>query len=293
MLVRRIFSKVFNIGPRRTAISMLSGLIIGFFILGLVACNAPYILMSYLDGNGELIEIIPNNPTLTTQGTTIFTATGGTPPYFFSVVSGTGSIDRVSGEYSSVSGGSALIRVVDSISSVGETKVEVVATANTGLWITPASVSLMEGEVIDFRGGGGTPPYTYSILKYEGSVDPVTGTYTAPSPVSNESAAIVEILDSDSEKAQAVVHIQNPADSFSVTQIPSETVIYPWKSVELTAVGASNPSSVKWSSDLPTDGAMPSPGETSIFTPKEPGVALITIDDGGSKIYRLIIVVRP
>lgn len=307
MLIRRIFLKLLNIIPLRAAISSLSGLITGFFILGLLACSSPFLLTKYLDGTGEsdvspaeipggsTIEITPENITLSTPSEFTFTATGGAPPYDYTVIVGPGSIDS-SGLYSSGSGsgGTATIRVEDSLGALGEINVEVVATSNTGLWISPTSVSLMEGEVFEFNCGGGNSPYTYSIVEFdkEGSIIPGTGVFTAASPVDKEGAAVVQVDDGTST-AQAIVYIQNPAEGFSVTQTPPTTVIHPGDIINFTAVGASNPSAVKWKSNLTSDPVMPTPGVASSFKPSETGVALIEIDDSEFKVYRMIIVVDP
>jgi hypothetical protein len=64
---------------------------------------------------GGPLSISPISATLPVRGTLVFTAGGGAPPYRFSVVSGSGSIEEATGRYTAPSSpGSDVVRVTDS-----------------------------------------------------------------------------------------------------------------------------------------------------------------------------------
>jgi len=103
------------------------------FVLTLVICLSVFFvtgcgnffLSDLLDdpsagGSGPL-SISPISATLLVNTKCVFTATGGTPPYVFSVQSGGGTIDADSGIYSApATPGSALIQVRDDQGAVSE-----------------------------------------------------------------------------------------------------------------------------------------------------------------------------
>ncbi len=93
--------------------------------VSLVAGCDNFFLSDLLDdpsaGGGGPLSISPISATLLVNTKCVFTATGGSPPYVFSVQSGGGTIDADSGIYSApATPGSALIQVRDDQGAVSE-----------------------------------------------------------------------------------------------------------------------------------------------------------------------------
>jgi hypothetical protein len=88
-------------------------------LLALSSCDSFdfYALLSgpgALGPNGESLAISPVSVTVMVSQTCTFTATGGTPPYTFSVVSGSGTIDAKTGVYTAPSHSSSdAVQVTD------------------------------------------------------------------------------------------------------------------------------------------------------------------------------------
>jgi hypothetical protein len=76
---------------------------------------------------GGLPVISPRSVTVTVNGTCIFTASGGTPPYRFTVVSGSGTIDPGTGAYTAPGAPSSDdIQVVDAVGGWDDARAAVV-----------------------------------------------------------------------------------------------------------------------------------------------------------------------
>lgn len=153
------------------------------------------------------LAIIPSSVVIEQGAAFAFGASGGVAPYTFSKVSGVGSIDAGSGTYGSASAGSAVVRVTDADLSVADANVTVVETATLPLVIIPRSVNVKMGASFQFEGEGGAPPYSFSMASgYGGSVDSVSGLYTAPS--SKQGVERVQISDSRGISDTATVKVK-------------------------------------------------------------------------------------
>ncbi len=99
------------------------------------------------------------------SGLLTFTATGGMPPYSYSVIpgTGTGTINAATGVFSNGTIGDVTVRVTD---SKGRTSNALIAITPTGaiLAISPVNLSLSLGGGLTFVASGGTPPYTFTFL---------------------------------------------------------------------------------------------------------------------------------
>ena len=62
------------------------------------------------------------------------------------------------------------------------------------LQISPISATVPAGADLLFSATGGTRPYTYALVRGNGSVDPESGVYTAPA---TPSVDIVRLIDAD------------------------------------------------------------------------------------------------
>jgi hypothetical protein len=126
------------------------------------------------------LQIAPVTASAAASGGTItFTATGGAPPYGYSVVSGSGSIDAVSGTFTANAAGTDIVRVADSKGSTSDAAVTV-TPSGASLQIAPPIVSVLVGGTVTFYVSGGTPPYTFSVLTNNSGAPPMTDEdYTA------------------------------------------------------------------------------------------------------------------
>jgi alpha-tubulin suppressor-like RCC1 family protein len=148
------------------------------------------------------LAISPSAPTTSTSsGTIFFTAAGGVTPYTFSVLSGTGTINSSTGQYTAqTTAGSEVVRVTDAFGNTSDSNVTIV----TGLGMNPAAVTVVANTTYSFSGLNGSAPYTYSMVSGGGSINATTGLYTAPATAGT---AVVRVTDSTSATADANVTI--------------------------------------------------------------------------------------
>ncbi len=158
------------------------------------------------------LQISPASQTIMTNGTLSLSASGGVPPYFYSVSSGLGSIDSLTGLYTaSATNTVANIIVTDSLGHTSNSTV----TVTSALSLNPTSSTIVVNGNQTFTGVGGTPPYVYSILSGGGSINAVTGVFIAPAVAGT---VFVQVTDSLSATASSTVTV-NPALVISPTAI--------------------------------------------------------------------------
>ena len=139
----------------------------------------------------------PPSIVLAANNTTTFTGTGGTPPFAYSLVSGTGSINASSGLYTApAAAGSATVRVTDSLGATNTSTV----TVNAGLAISPVASTVLINGTINFAESGGVAPFTFSLVSGTGSISATTGVYTAPAA---NGSAVIRVTDSLGNMANA------------------------------------------------------------------------------------------
>ncbi|KHD89396.1 MAG: hypothetical protein OM95_03220 [Bdellovibrio sp. ArHS] len=124
--------------------------------------------------------------------TVTMTGVDGAGGYGYSLVSGPGSINAVTGVYSpGGSSGTAVLRVTD---AAGKTSDQTV-TVTTLLTISPASKTLVINGTTTFVAAGGLPPYSYSMgVGNAGTVGLTTGAYQAPAVAASESVIVTDSL---------------------------------------------------------------------------------------------------
>jgi alpha-tubulin suppressor-like RCC1 family protein len=147
------------------------------------------------------MSVSPANKTLFVGESVQFSVSGGTAPYIFVIASGIGSVSS-NGFYTAPSvPGASVIKATDSL---GE---EAYATVSVAVQISlsPTSATINEGDTVNMSGSGGIPPYTYSIVAGDGSINSLTGLYDATGVTSG--SAVIEVRDSSANAAFAAITI--------------------------------------------------------------------------------------
>lgn len=148
------------------------------------------------------LSISPSSKVLAVNNTFTFAGVGGTTPYSYSVVSGTGSVNASSGLYTAPgSSGDAVVRVTDALGATANANV----TINPALTIAPSAptTTSITGN-INFSAAGGVAPYTFSVFSGTGTINSSTGVYTAPAGAGTD---VVRVTDSFGNTADATVTI--------------------------------------------------------------------------------------
>ncbi len=158
------------------------------------------------------LGIAPTYATIAVNNTTTFTAAGGTGPYTFSLVAGTGTVNASTGVYTAPAvAGSATVRVTDNVGAVANATV----TVNAGLTISPTSQTTYANSLITFTAAGGVTPYTFSVVSGTGTMNASSGDYTAPAV---NGVDTVRVTDAYGNFVNAVVTTTTPI-SISPTTI--------------------------------------------------------------------------
>jgi hypothetical protein len=128
--------------------------------------------------------------------------TGGTGPYTFLVLSGSGTVDASTGVFTAPrQSGSTVVQVTD---ATGETA-QVTVNNNVALAISPKSITVTAGagQTNPFAGVGGTPPYKYALVSGPGSLS-AAGVYSSANV---SGSAIVRVTDNLGITASASVRV--------------------------------------------------------------------------------------
>lgn len=162
------------------------------------------------------LAISPTSKTLGANNSYTFSATGGVPPYAYSVFSGSGTITSAGDYTAPATSTSAVVRVTDSDNNTADATL----TVNDVLSVSPASITVSAGGTQNFTPAGGVSPYTYTVVSGGGSFS--SNTYTAPSIASGASVFIL-VTDSLGNTANASITI-NPI-TVSIASPNSSTII--------------------------------------------------------------------
>ena len=139
------------------------------------------------------------------------------------------------------------------------------------LGISPASANLPVDTSVTVRGMGGFQPYAYEKLSGGGSIDPITGIFTAPSA---SDTVTVEVTDYFGEKAQGTLTIFDQLRLFySGAQVSHLTVVL--SDLPLTFVAVDGVSPYVFS----VQGATGSISASGVFDASAPGEYMIEVSD--------------
>lgn len=148
-------------------------------------------------------SLSPPTLQITVNNLYTFTAAGGKPPYTFDIVSGTGTIDPDTGEFTAP--GAADTTVISASDTAGNYGTSTVTVIPAGaLLISPTSITLNVNGTVTFSATGGTAPYEFTIHSGTGIVGLTTGAYTAPAAPGTD---IVRLTDDDGSTSDAVVSV--------------------------------------------------------------------------------------
>lgn len=165
------------------------------------------VLGNHADSNVNVVlplVITPSTWSLVINDTKTFTASGGEAPYVFSILSGSGSVDPSTGDFTApATPGTTVVRLTDNLGSHADAAV----TINPPLSISPTTITVALSATQTFTAAGGVSPYTYSIVSGGGSINSTTGVYTAPASVD---IAVIRVTDSRGNTADANIAINDP-----------------------------------------------------------------------------------
>jgi hypothetical protein len=137
-----------------------------------------------------------------------FNASGGKPPYVFSILTGgdSGLIVPGTGVYTApATAGTVTVQVADSLPSTPSTAL---VNVYAPLVIAPDPATVDAGSTLTFTASGGVPGFTYALVSGVGSIS-AGGLYTAPASPGN---AVVKVTDSIGNVDQTTVTVLDPAD---------------------------------------------------------------------------------
>lgn len=233
-------------------------------------------------GSGTAIN--PVSATVAPNSTLSFAGSGGTPPYSFSIVSGGGAVDAVSGAYHAPgTAGTTTVRVSDALSATRDATVTVLPPPSS-VAISPVSPAVTVGAVVNFTAGGGIPPYTYSLLPggAGGSIGPATGVYDAPTAPGSDVVRVTDAAGGISDATVTVVAATRLVIS------PPVLTIAVGNTYRFGATGGVPP----YSFSLYSGGASVSPG--GLYTaPGASSTATVRVTDSANETSDAIVSVVP
>lgn len=139
--------------------------------------------------NKQALTPFQTSITLAVNNNITVTASGGSPNYLYTSVSG--AIDSNTGLYiAPTQSGTDTITITDSVGS----SVQIVVTINPALELNSSNVVLgkQSQHTYNFSASGGVPPYTYTLQGTNGTVDPTLGVYSVGTAIGDETLVVTD-----------------------------------------------------------------------------------------------------
>lgn len=211
------------------------------------------------------LAISPKTGTLQNGNQMTFTAEGGSGVgYTFSIVSGGGTIDPVSGLYTATSTGTKVIQVTDSNNNTDTATI----VAFDPLEITPANIMVVAENTVQFNVSGGFPPYSYAVTLGNGTINS-SGLFTAANIAGNSTITVTD--DNGSTVTASVTTV------LALTLSPTTLVLPVYSSHTFTAAGGNAP----YSFDITSGGGSLNSTTGQLVASSTVGTAVITLTDSG------------
>ena len=167
------------------------------------------------------IAMTPASINIGIGGNATFTAAGGIPPYTYSIVSGNGTVNSVTGVFdaTAIPAGTSIIRATDNAGNSAFSSI----TIDPTLAISPITINLGKNDTQTFTASGGQLPYTFSVLAGGGSIGSSSGVFTAPNSLG---AITVRVTDNVGTTSDATISIvDKPILSVNKTNLAINTNI--------------------------------------------------------------------
>jgi hypothetical protein len=149
----------------------------------------------------SVLAVFPQLYQLPVNSQKLFTALGGVGPYTYSIQSGGGTISNTGLFNSPAENGQSIILIKDARNNTATAQVIIGDAIN----ISPITISLVNGDSTTFTASGGVPPYKYSIVSGQGSMNPTTGVYVAPNLSAVETIRVEDAIGGRSDATVTVL----------------------------------------------------------------------------------------
>ncbi len=183
------------------------------------------------------VTISPVVPMLVANDTQVFSASGGSPDYVYSIVSGNGSINASTGVFTAPStAGETIVRVSDAARNTADATVTTAAT----LTLSPAVKAVIVSASTQLSVTGGYPPYTYSVAG-SGTIDS-SGLYTGAAAYGR---GVVTVTDSqnntDTASLYSITQMQLWLDASAITGVADGAQFGTWNDISGSGNHATQP----------------------------------------------------